>query len=1708
MRKLRHLLRQSGLLDRANRRRDSGRGGRSNSTQRRLGNEALEKRELLAGDIASSALHNTWNPYDVNNDLQISALDALGVVNHLNQSGEGENIGGGDAANEFLFLDVNADNRVSAADALGVINALGRGEAVGEIVELILTARDTNDTALTPDGNGDINVDVGEKFYLEVSYDDLRVNGFTIEEQGIFQLLTDLSVNQPDVLAPVLNEVQRIRLDNAVTSATDATFVFSIPELPPGVASGNLSFSADFATFASNQTGTISQALQSFGYTTDQYQIAPWIAPDDDFGYEIHWTAEEFGNVDLPNITLQVLAGTAVSSSTIDFGPFLGDGVTPNPETVRFNIDFNSRTFDNDPFYGTLLSYGDFTLQDGFKRTGGVGLIVSGVPEAIAVNGTTFPQPFDSYSLPVYLKSAVTDLEVTVGPAVGEAEAVLVYGNGIPDGTDSGDPRIPSDLILVETTDTNNNGEAGIVSGIGVVTINGTLNSPGVLAFDPASVTVDEDAGVASLTVSRTDGSVGPVSVTYATVAGTAAETSDFSSASGTLQFADGETSKTLVVPIINDGDVESTESFTVVLSNPLGGATLGTASTATVTINDNDVVLPGVLSLSVSTTNVNEDAGSVNLTVERTGGSDGAVSVDFATANGTAVSGADYTSNSGTLSFADGETSKVITIAVLNDSDFEGNETFTVTLSNVSGGATIGTGQTTVTIIDDDVFTPGVIAFNSATASVNEDAGNVTLTVARTGGSDGAVTAAFTTVAGTATEGTDFTANSGTVEFADGETSKTIVVAIINDSDIDPNEIFTVVLSNPTGQATLGANSTITVSIVDDENPGTLAFSAATASVNEDEGTVTLTVERKIGTDGVVTVAYATSNGTAVAGQDYTSNSGTLTFQPGESSKDIVLNIIDDTDIESNETLTVTLSDPTGGAVLGSPAVTTVTIIEDDVPGTLAFQAATANVDEDGGSIEIIVSRTNGSDGEVTVAYATSNGTAVAGQDYTDQSGVLTFGNGVLSQAITIPILDNSVINDDKVFSVNLSSAGGGALLGTPNSINITIREDDVELSFDPSSISVNENAGTASLIVKRAGDADAAVTADFNTQDVTAFAGTDYIANSGTVTFGTGVLSQTITVDITDDNSDESNESFNVNLSNPSGATIGAAGTAEVTITDDDVAGTLSIDASATVTEKDGSVTLTVTRANGSDGEITVKYATSDGTAIAGQDYTATQGTLTFAHDDLTKEIQVFVTDDSLGSESDETFNVDLTDPTGGAVLGTARSVVTIQNVNEGPEVDGPVIVTPRSEQDAIFSVSEADLLFGATDREGDGLTVSNLVLSLGDGRGVTVVNENSLTVDPDAYGYLGAAQTAEIEYTYSISDGSNSVTQTVKLTITGFNDPPDANDDLNVIAFKGATSNIRVLDNDTAGDGESQILTITAATSVNGQVVIKTDGTLDFTPDPGFLGSTTIEYTIQDEEGKTADATVFVEVKDFLPSSISGHVFIDEVENLASDIAAGEEPIRDGLKDADEQGLMGVLVSLFAAAADNVTGQEVQDTTLTDSDGLFSFGDLAPGTYTISYAATDSVLFIGEPDLLREIPANGGVDFEQVNFPLLSLTGQTDILASSYFYRDGGLVSLDDTGQQEFVTSLDGFAENVKFVEFGLGTQRDTALLTIVEEDGDVMTAKLSGNEFRLFGDAAFFFTAQTDLTFLTETELNSLAGNYPGYRDAVDQVLADM
>jgi len=366
----------------------------------------------------------------------------------------------------------------------------------------------------------------------------------------------------------------------------------------------------------------------------------------------------------------------------------------------------------------------------------------------------------------------------------------------------------------------------------------------------------------------------------------------------------------------------------------------------------------------------------------------------------------------------------------------------------------------------------PGSLEFGAPYYSATENSGGATIVVRRRGGTVEDVTVDYLTVAGTATPGLDYTDVTATLTFLEGETKQTFTVPLANDFVGEPDETVGLLLTNQTAGVTLGAVPTATLTIVNDDSGAGLSASSYTVNENNIGGSVMISVLRTGATNGSSTVNYSTSSGTAIGGQDYTSRSGAITFAPGQILQTFTVTITDDALIESAETFSVNLSNLTGGGAL-NVASATVTIIDNDFSaGSLAFSSLSYSAAESAGSVVVSVIRTNGSTGVLTVNYRTVAETALGGIDYISQSGTLTFPEGETSRSITISILDDSLVEGAENLFVQLSNAGGGAILAGSTNATVIILDEE----FGPGSLdrTFETGAGANGLVRSVAAQSD----------------------------------------------------------------------------------------------------------------------------------------------------------------------------------------------------------------------------------------------------------------------------------------------------------------------------------------------------------------------------------------------------------------------------------------------------------------------------------------------------------------------------------------------------------------------------------------------------------------------------------------------------------
>ncbi|MFZ1640435.1 MAG: Calx-beta domain-containing protein [Candidatus Contendobacter sp.] len=412
------------------------------------------------------------------------------------------------------------------------------------------------------------------------------------------------------------------------------------------------------------------------------------------------------------------------------------------------------------------------------------------------------------------------------------------------------------------------------------------------------------------------------------------------------------------------------------------------------------------------------------------------------------------------------------------------------------------------------------------------------------------------------------------------------------------------------------------------------------------------------------VTVDWATADGTATAGSDYTAASGSLTFPVGGPlTQTLTVPVIGDTTAEPNETFFVNLSNPVNATL--AQAQGTGTIINDDSP-TLSINNVSQNEGNSGNTpFTFTVTLSAAASLPVTVDWATADGTATAGSDYTAASGSLTFPvGGPLTQTLTVQATGDTLTEPNETFVVNLS-APVNATLAQAQGTGTIVNDDSPTLSIN--NVSQNEgNSGNTPFIftVTLSAAASLPVTVNWATADNTATAGSDYTAASGSLTFPVGgPLTQTLTVPVIGDTTAEPNETFVVNLSAPVNATLAQAQGTGTIVNDDSP--TLSIN---NVSQNEGNsgttpFNFTVTLSAAASLPVTVNWATADGTATAGSDYTAASGTLTFpVGGPLTQTLTVQATGDTL-TEPNETFFVNLSAPVN-ATLAQAQGTGTIIN------------------------------------------------------------------------------------------------------------------------------------------------------------------------------------------------------------------------------------------------------------------------------------------------------------------------------------------------------------------------------------------------------------------------------------------------------------
>ena len=768
------------------------------------------------------------------------------------------------------------------------------------------------------------------------------------------------------------------------------------------------------------------------------------------------------------------------------------------------------------------------------------------------------PAQFTSVISAATATAGITPVAALPGTAAWVVDDLRPQDGGVITLSGSVDPLIDIGLDFTNTVAITAENETNPANNLDTASVSVVL--PGV-RFSAAEYAVTEGitGGQALVTAVLDQPSFVAVSVTLSTVDHTAHATTDYAPVSRALLFPPGATLVTATIGITDDLVLEGVESLTLTLSNGRW-ATVSAPDQATLFILDDDV--PD-LSFGTTLYTVTESAGLAHITVTLSGAYPVTVTGQFTASDGAALSPGDFAAATGIFTFTPNVTRTTFSVAIIDDALDEPAETVDLAIGDPVNAIVVAPATATLVIVDNDP--PPSVFFSQATYTVTESVPAVQIQVKLSGASGLTVTVRYSTTNGAARAPSDYLTATGVLTFAPGEMAHTFNVGLANDDRKEPTETVTLRLLSPSN-ATLGSPNPSTLNILDDDlyrvylpiartpQQPFAQFSAPayTAAENVAGGAVPITVTLSWGYPLVVSVSYTASNGTALSPADYAPLKGTLVFSPYVTQRVIMVNVVNDTLFEGNETVRLTLGGPLTKTVVTGTNPVVLTIVNDDPAPIIRFSRPTYSIAENAG-MAIIQATLSGASGlTATARYTTSNGAAVAGIDYTAVNGSLTFAPGVTQTTFSVPLIDNVTYNGNRTVNLRIGPPVGNATLGVTQTAILTITDNEPApiVQFSSRVYTVSRSAAQVLLTTTLNFASSVTATVRYATSNHTARAGEDYQAVSGTLVFPPGVVTRVISVPVLSTTAFTRTESLTMTLSAPVNAALGMANPAAVVL------------------------------------------------------------------------------------------------------------------------------------------------------------------------------------------------------------------------------------------------------------------------------------------------------------------------------------------------------------------------------------------------------------------------------------------------------------------------------------------------------------------------------------------------------------------------------
>ncbi|MFH1089914.1 MAG: Calx-beta domain-containing protein, partial [Candidatus Uhrbacteria bacterium] len=1102
-------------------------------------------------------------------------------------------------------------------------------------------------------------------------------------------------------------------------------------------------------------------------------------------------------------------------------------------------------------------------------------------------------------------------------------------------------------------------------------------------------------------------------------------------------------TTSNITITIADDALQESSEIVIVTMGAPTN-ASQGATIEHTATITDNEE--PPTVSWTLLSQFDDESAGTMTVTAQISETSIFDVTVPF-TVTGMATGGStDYSITASPIIIPAGSISSNITITIVNDTLDESNETVVITMGEPTN-ATLGlTPEQTAIIVDND-DSPTVV-FTASSQSAAESVSTMTVTAELSTASGHDVIVPFS-LTGTATGGgTDYSITASPITITAGNLTSNITITIVDDALQEASETVIVTMGAPTN-ATQGVTTVHTATINDNDEPPTVTFTSASQSASESAGTMTVTAQLSFVSALDVTVPFTLTGTATGSGTDYSITASPITITAGNTTADITITITNDILDENNETIIVTMGSPTN-ATQGLTTVHTATIADDDASPTVTVTSTLQSKAEDAGTASITVQLNTPSGLDVSVPFTLTGTATGSGTDYSITASPITITAGQTTTTITYTITNDALDENDETAIVTLG-APTNATLGTDTIHTLTIQDNDdpPTVTFTSASQSSVNESGSLTVTAELSAVSGLDVIVPFTLTGTATGGSTDYSIIASPITITAGQTTGNITIALSSDTLDETNETVIVNMGDPTNAVQGATIVHTATITDDDLPPIVTVTSvSQSKAESAGTATVTIQLSTPSGLTVTVPY-TLTGTALGGSsDYSVTASPVSIAPGDTTAIVTFAITDDAL-DENDETAILTLDAPTNGTLGTDSVHTLTITDNDVAPTVT----VTSTSQSKA----------------EDAGTASVTIQLNTASGLDVTI-----------PFTLSGTAASGSVDYSTTASPitiTAGQTTTTITYTIT--NDALDENDETAIVTLGAPT-------NGTLGTDIEHTLTIvdtgtapSVAWTTATQSGVESVGTMTVTAQLSAVSGldVTIPYTLTGTAtGSGTDYSITV-----------SPIIISAGQTTATVTVA---VTNDPLDENDETAIItmgaptnatnGVIIVQTITIADDDNSPTVAWTTSSQSAGEES------GTITIiAELSAVSGLDVTVPYTLTGTATGSGTDYSVTASPITITAGNTTTNITITITSD----TLDENNETIIVTM--GSPTNA--------TQGATTVhtATITDDDASPTVAWTESTQSQIENDATITLTAQLSaVSALTVTVPYTVAGTATG------------